>query len=122
MNKKRWIGSARIAAAALVLMLPVTSWGMQAPQGKPAATASTAKPAPTAAEIADAKAKGLVWVNLNTKVYHKDDASYGTTKHGQFMTEADAIKAGYHLAKSPGTKKATPATPATSATPATPKG
>ena len=66
---------------------------------------------PTDAEIADAKAKGMVWANENTKVYHKDDAQYGKTKHGKFMTEADAQAAGYRLAKaSPiGKKKAAPA-------------
>ena len=54
----------------------------------------------TPAQIADAKAKGLVWVNTSSKVYHKsDDKYYGATKHGQFMTEADAQKAGAHLAK-----------------------
>lgn len=104
-------GSARVVVTAVFLSLPVISWSMQAPQAKPAAGTSAPKPAPTAAEIADAKAKGLVWVNLNTKVYHKDDASYGTTKHGQFMTEADAIKAGYHMAKPSGVKKAPAAAP-----------
>ena len=61
-----------------------------------------ATPPPTDADIADAKAKGMVWVNLNTKVYHKSDAAtYGHTKHGQFMTEADAQKAGYKAAQEP---------------------
>jgi hypothetical protein len=102
--------AARVATAVLVLSLPAISWSMQAPQGKPAAGTAAPKPAPTAAEIADAKAKGLVWVNLNSKVYHKDDRSYGNTKHGKFMSEADAVKAGYHLAKpSPIGKKDTPA-------------
>ena len=59
--------------------------------GAPAATA-----APSAQEISDAKRRGMVWVNLKTKVYHKDGASYGTTKHGKFMSEDDATKAGYH--------------------------
>ena len=71
---------------------------------KPAVAASSALP--SSQEIAEAKAKGLVWANENTKVYHKEDALYGTTKHGKFMTEADAQKAGYHLAKTnAGSKK-----------------
>jgi hypothetical protein len=50
--------------------------------------------------------KGMVWVNTSTKVFHKEgDRYYGKTKNGKFMTEADAIKAGYKPAKTAGTKK-----------------
>ncbi len=66
---------------------------------KAAKKAKAATTMPTDAEIADAKAKGMVWANENTKVYHKDDAQYGKTKHGKFMSEADAQAAGYRLAK-----------------------
>jgi hypothetical protein len=43
---------------------------------------------------------GKVWVNTNTKVFHKEgDPWYGKTKHGSYMTEADAVKGGFHEAK-----------------------
>jgi len=86
-----------------------------APKPAPAPAAST--PAPAAAATAGAgKAassttpqqppqKGMVWVNLSTKVFHREgDKYYGNTKNGKFMTEADAIAAGYHEAKKGGKK------------------
>jgi len=43
---------------------------------------------------------GKVWVNSSTKVFHKEgDPWYGKTKHGEYMAEADAVKAGNHEAK-----------------------
>lgn len=74
-------------------------------------------PAQTDAQIADAKAKGMVWVNLGTGVYHKDGEFFGKTKSGKFMTEDDAKKAGHRAAKEPMAKKKTmdkmaPAVPA----------
>jgi len=44
--------------------------------------------------------KGMVWVNTATKVFHRDgDRWYGKTKEGKFMTEGDALKAGYRESK-----------------------
>ena len=39
---------------------------------------------------------GQVWVNTETGVYHREGSRfYGTTKKGKYMTEQDAIQAGY---------------------------
>jgi hypothetical protein len=44
--------------------------------------------------------KGMVWVNKDTMVYHKEgDRWYGKTKNGEFMTEQEAIKLGARISK-----------------------
>jgi cytoskeletal protein RodZ len=53
----------------------------------------------SSAEIQAARTAGQVWVNTSTGVYHKNGKWYGATKEGKFMTEQDAIKAGYRAAK-----------------------
>ncbi len=63
--------------------------------------------APTAGEIQAAQAKGLVWVNLNTGIYHKDGAYFGKTKNGKFMTESEAQQAGHRAAGEPAKHAAT---------------
>jgi hypothetical protein len=70
------------------------------------AKATEATTAPTDKEIADAKAKGDVWVNLSSKIYHKEGRFYGKTKRGKFMSEDDAKKAGYREAKTETAPKA----------------
>jgi hypothetical protein len=81
----------------------------QAPVAKAAGKSpATANASP--AEIADAKAKGLVWVNTSSKIYHKDGEFFGKTKQGKFMSEADAQKAGYRAAKASAADKKADAT------------
>jgi hypothetical protein len=80
----------------------------QAPETSKAApkTTQTARPTDTArpgsTEVA-AKTppqKGMVWVNTDSGIFHKEgDRWYGKTKQGEFMTEADALKKGYREAK-----------------------
>jgi hypothetical protein len=92
----------------IVLAAAVVTGSAFAFQAAPATATKTAtketKAAPTApptdADIAAATKRGDVWLNENTKVYHKStDKEYGKTKKGAFMSEADAQKAGGHLAK-----------------------
>src|SRR5215831_2994190 len=62
-------------------------------------SAHRAKTTVPESEIAAAKADGKVWVNTETGVYHKGGQWYGATKQGKFMTENEAIKAGYKASK-----------------------
>jgi len=104
----------RWTAMAVVLSLAFAATAYaQAGAAAPADTskakaAKTKHEAPDPSKIAQAPGGGggKVWVNSETKVYHKEgDPWYGKTKHGEYMTEADAQKGGNHLAKEGAVKK-----------------
>jgi hypothetical protein len=59
------------------------------PSSAPAiGSTATATPAPGGG-------RGLVWVNTETHVYHKEGSRfYGTTRKGKYVSEADAIQEG----------------------------
>lgn len=68
----------------------------RAPAKNASAEAATNPPAPGGGH-------GLVWVNTESHVYHREGSHfYGTTKKGKYMTEAEAIKEGNNAAKAPG--------------------
>lgn len=68
--------------------------------GIPAATIAKVKSLVTVGGVSAPPAKGMVWVNLESKKYHNEGGKwYGKTKSGKYMTEADAIKEGFTVAK-----------------------
>lgn len=76
--------------------------GSQCPSGLPPTTAppslpSTENTSPAAKQAGNPDAK--VWVNTNSGVYHCPGTRwYGTTKHGEFMTQKKAQDSAYRPA------------------------
>ncbi len=78
---------------------------------KPKSSAAASPAAATSAPAKNASAEaannppapggghGLVWVNTESHVYHREGSRfYGTTKKGKYMTEAEATKEGNRAA------------------------
>jgi hypothetical protein len=64
----------------------------------PTSTSATAI-SPSAAKT-EVPAHGQVWVNLDTGIYHREGTRwYGKTKNGKYISEVDAIAAGYRATK-----------------------
>lgn len=101
------LAKAGVSAKTIETISPLVTVGQAAapaaaPASKPApAAAKSAPPASVASSPAQAPpSKGMVWVNTETKVFHREgDKWYGNTKHGKYMAEADALKAGYRESK-----------------------
>ena len=78
---------------------PATS-AKAAPKTAPSAPSASSTGTETEVAPRTAPAAGMVWVNTDSKIYHYEgDRWYGKTKEGKFMTEDDAIKAGYRASK-----------------------
>ena len=103
---KRGRKKAGVAAAASPSASPSPKFnlgGLFKPKGSAAASPAAATGVSAKTRSAEAAASppapggghGLVWVNTDSHVYHREGSRfYGTTKKGKYMTEAEAIKEG----------------------------
>ena len=70
------------------------------PAANPAPATGTGAAVTANATVAPGGGHGLVWVNTETHVYHKEGTRfYGKTKRGKYVTEQEAIKEGDKAAK-----------------------
>jgi hypothetical protein len=82
------------------LFKPRSSAAAGSPAAAATAPAKGTSPQATTKAPAPGGGHGLVWVNTETHVYHKEGSRfYGTTKKGKYMTEAEAMKAGNKAAQ-----------------------
>ena len=93
MNAKFLVGVCMIGVMAF-FVVPVQS---QTPASNSPPAGSTAEQAPN--PQAPGGGHGLVWVDTEARVYYTERSPlYGRTPKGKYMTEQDAIQAGYKRA------------------------
>src|SRR5438045_9506338 len=74
---------------------PKTSAPASPAAASPAPATRAAANTTTNATPAPGGGNGMVWVNTDTHVYHKEGSRfYGKTKKGKYVTEQEAIKEG----------------------------
>jgi hypothetical protein len=90
--------AAPVASASPAKPFSIGSLFKPKPTASPATT--TTGSAETNATPAPGGGHGLVWVNTDSHVYHKEGSRfYGKTKQGKYVSEADAIKEGDRASK-----------------------
>ena len=99
---KKHSKKAKAAAAAATASPAAVANPAATPEAASTATPAAKKhkaPEPQAAQ-APGGGNGQVWVNTETHVYHKEGSKwYGKTKHGKYVSEADAVKEGDKASK-----------------------
>jgi hypothetical protein len=86
---------ARLLNGTIGKMTPRDFASSREPKIAAEALSSSGDPASSAGEIASADLK--VWANTRSGVYHCPETPwYGKTKSGEYMSESEALKRGYH--------------------------